>query len=205
MIECRKTKSEYYLTVASIITDKEVITKLINTGKQVVAPLMNTIESEDITNFWQNVTENSFEYSHSLYYDDIALHNYNGLWAVPVILNTFLLKINVVSEILFFFSDEKNLAPFFSDKKKFDCIQFDVTISQLIFQKFSFFPWLLNRRSYGHYIGDYTTNPTSLLLKKYHPPVWRANYLDLSPSLNQSFFHNPHHRKISHHRNNIFL
>ena len=180
-------KSDFYFTTASILKYQDVLLDLVNTGKKVIAPLLNNLGSEEITNFWPNYTDlNTFQ--PSFYYDQLASAQYNGIWAVPVILNTFLLKNEVFHTILdnLVRSNQKYTLP---DQS----IQSDFELSRVLIQN-SIFPMLLNKRSYGDYLGDYTFHSTNLFLKPYNPLLWNAHYLIQNNFEEDTILFNVHQR-----------
>lgn len=100
---CKTLCYDYYLNINAdcIITNGDIINKLISYDKNIVAPLFR--KNEYWTNFWGEIDINGW-YNKSFNYFDIVNNNHNGCWNVPYINNIYLIKSTIIDDIKDFYS-----------------------------------------------------------------------------------------------------
>eukprot|EP01091_Cochliopodium_minus_P012968 TRINITY_DN4061_c0_g1_i1.p1 TRINITY_DN4061_c0_g1~~TRINITY_DN4061_c0_g1_i1.p1 ORF type:complete len:873 (+),score=234.62 TRINITY_DN4061_c0_g1_i1:58-2676(+) len=162
---------DLFFTTCSILTDSKVLTKLVKTGKKVVAPLLTEKRRQYRANVWLNITETG-SYAISDFYYKIVYSEYNGLWAVPVVSNTYLLKREILSDL----SSSLERRNTQIQIGKLDNLFADVEISKELTKKV-IFPRLINQKSFGYYIQDYTSSLTDIYFKKTDTEYWKKKYV----------------------------
>lgn len=209
------SSKDLFFTTSSVLTDKKVLRKLVNTGnfiifffflffiiskikkkkgKKAVAPLLNEKNREFRTNVWMNTTQNGF-YASSPFYYKIIYRNFNGLWvkknknifnffylfffhffffiqAVPVIVNTYLLKSELIADLI----QPLQIRNRIINNGKTENLFADVEISRELVRQ-SIFPRLINQISYGLFNQDYTIFSTNLFFRKFDEDLWKKTYL----------------------------
>lgn len=104
-----ESNCDYYFFIGDncIINNENIILELLNSNKDVVAPLLR--RGNDLwTNFWGDISETGY-YKRSFDYIDIINYKRKGCWNVPYITGTFLIKRDVIIKIPNLFSDNSDI------------------------------------------------------------------------------------------------
>lgn len=108
LLKFSQSDCDYYFFVDKncILTNADILQKLISLDKKVVAPLLRR-GSEAWCNFWGSLSKTGY-YERSFDYFDIIEEKRKSCWNVPYITSTFLLKKEVVQKIPGLYTDNNN-------------------------------------------------------------------------------------------------
>lgn len=169
MAECKTLKCDFYLTMdgAARLTNPDALVLLVAQNRSILAPKL-TRSNEVFSNFWGAFTDNGY-YKRSHDYLDIVYGNKRGLWNVPYIMTSYMIRGDYIHG--------KNARPEINWSGHDD---FEIAFCSNL-RKISYFMFVINDVDYGHLVNfdGYDTNHVApdLFNIEQNSAEWEQKYL----------------------------
>ena len=94
-------ETDYYFlgSTEHLILDVDTISKLMGTGKNIISPMLLSKQNNYLSNFWGDVSDDGF-YKRSDDYVDIINYRLKGIWNVPYVSSSILIRKNRIPDVL---------------------------------------------------------------------------------------------------------